>query len=49
LPSHDGTEEGGFGGGGGLASVSVITFPPQAAVVNKRAKMMGESLNIKPL
>jgi len=39
---------GGFGGGGaGLASDSVITFPPHA-VRSTRAKRMGEIFNIKP-
>jgi hypothetical protein len=44
LPSHIGTDDGGFGGGGGggLADVSVITLPPHAGRSNSKAKMMGE-------
>jgi hypothetical protein len=46
FPSQAGTEAGGGGGGGaGFASVLVMTFPPQA-VSSKRARMMGESLNM---
>ena len=40
-----GTDDGGFGGGGGLAEVSVMTFPPQAGS-NSSAKIMGEIRSI---
>jgi hypothetical protein len=46
LPSHAGTDDGGFGGGGGFAAVSVITLPPHAGSSKRRAKMMGEIRSI---
>jgi hypothetical protein len=46
LPSHAGTDDGGFGGSGGFAaSVGVTTLPPHAES-NSSAKMMGEIFSI---
>jgi hypothetical protein len=47
LPSHIGTDEGGFGGGGGFADVSVITLPPHEGSDSRRAKIMGEIRSIR--
>jgi len=45
LPSHAGTDDGGFGGSGGFAaSVGVMTLPPHAE--SNSAKMMGEIFSI---
>jgi hypothetical protein len=41
-----GTDAAGLGGGGGLAEVSVITFPPHAGSNNK-IRNMGEILSIQ--